>query len=219
MRWIPNLWLLLGLPGLLGADLPVEHLLVPPDRVASSVRQDAIGVWMHYCTIRSYTSGQPTPVKSIPVYTRQGPNRWEPAGTYPLDRVKTISVYGYVVDPRCLDFSLYRFVVTRREGHHMEVVVDVEKDRRVWVRVPPPPDTGRRFADTVIWLDRFGKDAMYTNVQFIPGFFNAELVFYTAPSWSAPVYAPHLILGTGGRIQVVFPLPATRPACLCGSRW
>jgi len=185
MRWITKLLLVLGLSGLLRADLPTEHLLVPPDRVAPSVRRDAIGVWMHNCTIHRYTSGQPTPVKGIPIYTRRGPNRWEPAGTYPLDRVKTISVYGYVVDPRCLDFTLYRFVVTRREGHHMEVVVDVEKDRRVWVHVPPPPDTDRWFADRVVWLDRFGKDAIYANIQFLPGFFTAEPVFYAAPSWSA----------------------------------
>ncbi len=171
------------IPGVLRADLPVEHLTVPPDRVAPSVRKDAIGVWMHFC--RS-TPTSPRQVQEIPIYTRESPIVWKLAGGVPLDQVRTISVLGYAVDPQCLDFTLYRFVVTDRDLDYMEVVVDVIEDRRVWVQAPRDLNYGRPLADYVVWLDRLGRDTIYADVAFLPGFFDAPPELFLEPSWFGP---------------------------------
>ncbi len=175
------LWICLALP--LTADLPGEEVMVPPDRVAPSVLRDAIGVWMYDCFSQD---------NRVPVFRREGA-LWKKTGDFPLREIQTVTVFAYGLDDVCRDYTILRVIVTDTLEGYTRIVVDVERDQRVWTRIPEPEpeDTSPRKVNDVIWLDRLGVDSTYLahEVYVVPGFFHQNRKTYLAPRWDATVYS------------------------------
>ncbi len=189
------------------ADLPGEVLITPPESVSIRVRKDAIGVWMMPCPPVVSPPGPYPPgsyqtiaeTLSIPVFQPRG-DTFVSAGRFPVDSIRTITLFGFGVRPYCIDFTTFRIVVTGRQGGWMEVVLDVVRDRRVWVPVPPdiedPFSEGGNWPGYVVWLNALVGDTARRRWEYvIPGFFDRRPVAYQAPRWDAPVIP--FLLGRG----------------------
>lgn len=163
----------------LWADLPLEIVTTPPESVNLQVRKDAIGVWM-----MSFPETAPSNPDRVYLrsYVKRG-DSFRLEGLYPLRRVRTVSVFGFLCSDEnlhsyvCANRSVYRMIITARQGSWIQVVVDVVNDKRIWVRIPSEA--------TIAWLDLLGTYpyplAAYGYV--IPGFFERKPFALDRPDW------------------------------------